>query len=232
MGLAIDTAKFATDDAFGDRTIVGIKQAVLRPLDANEVPGFSGKLEGAAHSHGRIGMKEAERTLCSHPEQQIEKSRESGRFSRFVRTIDDVQVGKALWFLTEVDALIGEVSKASQIEAFEAHELCILFECMKPRENIFSALSRQNRKTSLEGCLVRAEAVAAFLWKLRSQFVGDCDELRLKALRVKHLLLDEASQLHERVGRGPGCLNGGLGCHFELFGPALTDAGSTGIPLR
>jgi hypothetical protein len=71
---------------------------------------------------------------------------------------------------------------------------------MEPSKNIFSALSRQKRKTGLESCLVGAEAIAAFLWQLRSQFVGDCDELRLKALGLKHLLLNETSQFHERIG--------------------------------
>ncbi len=120
-------------------------------------------------------MKEAEWIVCSHPKQQIEKSRESSRFSRLVQTIDNVQVGQAFWLFTEVDALTREVSEAGEIEAFKAHDLDTRFGWMEPRKNIFSALSRQKRKTSLEGGLIGAETVTAFLRELRSQFVGDCN---------------------------------------------------------
>lgn len=102
---------------------------------------------------------------------------------------------------------------------------------MEPRKNIFSALARQKRKASLEGCFVHAEAVAAFLRELRSQFVGDRDELRPKAFGLKHFLLDETSDFHERIGSGPSRLNRGMGYHLKLFDPAGTDEGSTIIDL-
>ena len=103
---------------------------------------------------------------------------------------------------------------------------------MEPRKNIFSALLRQKRKTGLESCLVGAEAVAAFLRQLRSQFVGDCDELCPKALGLKHFFLNETSEFHERIGSGLGRLSGGMGCHFQLFDPAGTNEGSHDHPPR
>jgi hypothetical protein len=153
------------------------------------------------------------------------------RIARLIRTIDDVQVRQALWLLAEVDAAAGEVPVADEIEALETHELCASFGCMELCKYIVSALLRDKREASLEGCRVGAEAIAAFLWKVRAQFLGHSHELRLKRLRLKNVLHDEASQFDERVEGGFCDFIRGMGSYFEFLDPAFTDERTTIIRL-
>jgi hypothetical protein len=69
-----------------------------------ELPSSAGKLEGPADPHGRIRVEEVERALRANAKQEIEEGREDSRLARFVRAVDNMQVGEPFLLLTEVDA--------------------------------------------------------------------------------------------------------------------------------
>jgi len=90
IGVALRCRRAPADRAFGNRAVVGVQQAVLRPLDASKLFRLGAEFQSSADPHGGVGMEKIERALRADPEQQIEERYEGRRLAGFVWPIDDV----------------------------------------------------------------------------------------------------------------------------------------------
>ena len=116
VGVAIDVAQLRLDERLRDRLVAGVEEAVLGSLHPDQFPGAARKFERCADAHRRIGMKEVEARPRLDPEQKIQESRQSRRLTGLVRTVDDVEIGRALLRRAEIDAAPGEPAIAREVE--------------------------------------------------------------------------------------------------------------------
>jgi hypothetical protein len=57
VGIAVEAAEFAEDEALGHRLVACVAQGRLRPLDPHQVARTRRELEAAADPHRRVGIR-------------------------------------------------------------------------------------------------------------------------------------------------------------------------------
>ena len=121
VGIAVDTGEGGLQQPFRQRLVGGIEQALLLLLDADQIARAVGERKPRTDAHGRVGMQEGVAALGLDAEQEVEPGVEERRLAGLVRSVDDVEVG-SLAFPPEIEAVVGELAVADEVEAFDAHQ--------------------------------------------------------------------------------------------------------------
>ena len=122
VGFAGHPAECVGEHAFG-QSPAGIVEKVSPPFaDANEAARFTVDLEIGFHFHRVVAVQEGVAAAVFEREQQVEKPGQRSGFSRFVRAVDHMQVGRALRCGAEVDLVTVEKAVPQRAQAAQAHQ--------------------------------------------------------------------------------------------------------------
>ena len=120
--VARQTAQTTLHQRLGQRRAVAVQQRARRPFHPNHRDLGAIHPQHRADPQGRVGVQKIVGALPGDAEQQIKPGRQSGRFARLIRPIDQMQVRRPGGGRRKGQALVGEMAIARQVQPVQTHQ--------------------------------------------------------------------------------------------------------------